>query len=233
MCTRIVQLHPSLDTLLSLIQPQLVHATERMGRTGSAGSPVQFSDLVRMFVLSAYGGVYLDCDMLLLRPLTPLLHSDFVYRWSFAAHFNTAAMHLKLGSPNALVLLQYGLNAARGSAKKLIHLYFPQYIHLLFHRLNITHTIRVLPSAFFDPLWIVMDAYGEGSPVALDRFGVAHVRMFFQARNAVPSIQEDVMANFFPGAFTFHWHNQWGVDILRKSTAYWFNVAYNILLDTL
>lgn len=48
-----------------------------------------YSDLVRVLVLAAYGGVYLDSDVLVLNSLAPLLASgkDFFYRWSTQPFF--------------------------------------------------------------------------------------------------------------------------------------------------
>ena len=43
---------------------------------------VRLSDQLRFLLLKRHGGIYVDSDMLLLRDLTPLCNSTFVYQWS-------------------------------------------------------------------------------------------------------------------------------------------------------
>ncbi len=201
--------------------------------------------------LGAYGGVYLDCDMLLLRPLTPLLSRDFFYRWSFKPYCNTAAMHWALGSENAATILRAALDSTAvhrhncgcshpvlfahcilscmcvcvfvlvyctGSAgcshvvllsrdilnkpqinqgesdkragARLILLnatvcsILGIQMKLVSQSLSLSlfltltcdvspqHTMEMLPSAYFDPVWIVVDYMGEGAPAAAERYGL-------------------------------------------------------------
>lgn len=88
---RLLSVYPALESLLRESQQNLKALSNEKSAT-------PLSDVVRFFVLAAYGGVYLDCDMLLLRQLTPLLANDFFYRWSNQEYCNTAALHFRLGS---------------------------------------------------------------------------------------------------------------------------------------
>jgi hypothetical protein len=209
LCDRIVKWHPHLDKLISKSRQNLL----QLSNPSASSQPTGFSDVVRVFVLAAHGGVYLDCDMLLLRPLTPLLGRDFYYRWSTQNYCNTAVFHLREGSRNAAVLLEMALSKSNhGQAGPLTRALFPSD---LYRNIGNSTTIDMLPSAYFDPLWVVMDVYGEGAPAAKSRYGLNNFHRFFTEKN---EMDED-SAHFFPGAFAFHWHNQWKVNIEKGSSA--------------
>jgi len=60
-------------------------------------------DLVRLLVIWAYGGVWVDMDSLLTRDLSPLLEHEFVTQWDcydkIYQPFNGAVMHFERHSP--------------------------------------------------------------------------------------------------------------------------------------
>lgn len=217
LCHRIVHLHPDLNDTVSLARPTL--------QKWSNGPPMgenlpAFSDIVRVFVLSAYGGVYLDCDMVLLRPLTPLLSRDFYYRWSTHVYANTAAMHLKLGSPNAHILIKWVLEDTSfpGWDVWLSDKVFPSNIYHSMVKRNAT--IELLPSSYFDPLWVGNEGYWEAMDAANSRYGISTFgKPFFHNVNNVTSVREDARSNFFPGVFAFHFHNSWKEKFVPGSTA--------------
>lgn len=76
------------------------------------GSPVGFSDVVRLILLYRYGGVYVDVDTLLVRDLSPLLHlAPFMYGWGCDDDLlNTAVFALAAGSREAYDLLDEALH---------------------------------------------------------------------------------------------------------------------------
>ena len=70
-------------------------------------------DLFRLLCLYKNGGVYVDMDMILLRDLSPLLNSEFLYEWGSSAtnpneHFkqNGALMHLREKSELATAMME-------------------------------------------------------------------------------------------------------------------------------
>ena len=64
------------------------------------GNLVSLSDLVRFVVLDAYGGIYVDGDVIFLADMRALWRRDFSYRWSYTNLINTAV--LGLGEPHDL-----------------------------------------------------------------------------------------------------------------------------------
>lgn len=214
LCDRITSAQPDLANLISSSRWSL----QKLGHPRSEEDWAGFSDIVRIFVLAAYGGVYLDCDMLLLRPLTPLLSHDFYYRWSFTRSCNTAAMHLHLGSPNAAKLIRVALHSS--NINEMRYTLHPERLYRAITKMK--GTIELLPSAYFDPLWIVVDVYGEGAPAARERYGLASYKEFFSVMNSNGNVRRDPRRNFFPGAFAFHWHNQWDAIFEIGSTAHLF-----------
>lgn len=216
LCDRIVAVHPDLKALVDATRMKLQNTAPATRKQATGKQATGISDIVRMFAVAAYGGAYLDCDILLLRPLTPLLSKDFFYRWSFKKYCNTAAIHMKLGSYNAYKVIELSLKKLkRGMSLK--NVFYPESFYRLIQKENVT--IAMLPSAYFDPIWIVADRYGEGAPAALERYGLKHFNDFLVKKNENKNVIVDARSNFFPGAFAFHWHNQWKTTIQPGSSA--------------
>lgn len=57
------------------------------------------SDIIRMYVIYREGGVYMDTDVELLKPLKPLLKYDAFAGWESSFWFTTAIFGAKKGSP--------------------------------------------------------------------------------------------------------------------------------------
>ena len=172
-------------------------------------SAVARSDLFRLVALYKHGGVYLDLDMMLVRDLRELFRQPFASgelccRWS--AHLpyaNTAFLRLRRESRTAQEIL------ARCSAAGTCH---PKDV-LRFdgnERLDLT----VLPCAVFDPLWPHADGQCRFEEAPLDRFD-DFFRKFgwrFRPRQGIRTHND-----FFPGAFAYHWHNQWDAREHQRS----------------
>jgi hypothetical protein len=162
---------------------------------------VRRSNLVRFVVLFKYGGLYADMDTLFLRDLAPLFQdsrfpAEFCYRWSAHRPYgNSAMLALGRGSPTAQALLMRCRRA--GSCRPRDVLRFDDTPDL---------DLMVLPCAFFDPLWPRHDRSDLGSEAPFDRFGDFFRRFGWRHPRPAPAPS---LASFFPGAFTFHWHNQW------------------------
>ena len=215
---QIVALHPTLTDIVQKSRDNLV-----LLNNSTSTPPVGFSDVVRLFVLAAYGGIYLDCDMLLLKPLTPLLSRDFYYRWHVRHFGNTAAMHLQKGSKNAEFLVRLALEQSQyaASQRALAHVLHPQRLHYNLQKIP-QSTVEMLPSAYFDPLWVIMD-----NSASRELYGLQQWDDFFTEPNDVSSVEA-----FFKGAFAFHWHNQWKADIVQGSSADMFLQHYESIITS-
>jgi hypothetical protein len=159
--------------------------------------PAKRSDLARFVALYKHGGIYTDMDVMFLRDLSPLFADarfadEFCYQWSYRPFANSAVLALRAGSATAQALL--ARCRERGSC-------LPR--HVLGFEGGPSADLLVLPCAFFDPLWIHHDGKDSYAAAPFPRF-----EGFFEPvgcdRLAPPSFRE-----FFPGAFTYHWHNGW------------------------
>jgi Glycosyltransferase sugar-binding region containing DXD motif len=160
--------------------------------------PVQRSNFVRHVVLYKYGGIYADMDTMFLRDLGALVADkrfgdEFCYRWSSHRPFaNSAVLALREGGFTARALLERCATLRTCLPQKVLP-FAGDDLDLL-----------VLPCPFFDPLWPHHDRQDTYRGAPFQRFGDFFRPIRFPRRPAVTSYRE-----FFPGAFTYHWHNLW------------------------
>jgi hypothetical protein len=181
------------------------------------------SDLVRVLTLYKHGGIYLDIDMMLLRDLRELLGDPFgseelCYQWSDQPHANHAVLRLHQGGETAQAILERCVE--KGSCDPRAILRFDG---------NETLDMAVLPCAFFDPLWLHADGKDalEGAP--FDGFDGFFRRFGWRFR---PARGVDSYRDFFPGAFAFHWHNQWDAAEHERSYFGRFDREFDALLGS-
>jgi hypothetical protein len=168
------------------------------------------SNVCRLLLLYRYGGVYADMDTMFLRDTSTLLgerlgHAEFCYQWSTVPVANTAVLRLHRGSETARALLERC--AERGGARP--HDLF-RFDDEAFRELD----LLVLPCAFFDPAWMHVDGKDRLRGAPFSRFE-DFFRPFdwrFRPRRSIRSFRD-----FFPGAFTYHWHNQWTLPEVERS----------------
>ncbi len=166
------------------------------------------SDLARLVCLYHHGGCYSDLDALFLRDLGSLLDhvgdAEFCFQWSADPSGTNAFCRHHAGS----ALLQKLL--LRAVAAQSVHPF------ALLHFNLATPEILMLPVALFSPLWLQDDKH-ERYPAAPYRRFAGFFRKFgwFHRRPDHPITLE----TFFPGAFTYHWHNQWATREHRDSYA--------------
>jgi hypothetical protein len=185
------------------------------GDNGLAGLPIKLSDAVRFLVLAAYGGIYLDADNLVLRSLLPLVARDFAYRWSYSSVANTAVMGLRLRSPNTGAMLERVLGNA-SSPDDVIEWFRPwTFTGSLVHDSELNLDVEILPSAYFDGLWVLNDGYTTARNASEKRYAISEVREIFTRKLPEPIQTTD----FFPGCFTYHWHNYWSQSIDNGTVA--------------
>jgi hypothetical protein len=158
------------------------------------------SDFVRHLVLFKFGGTYLDMDVMLLRDFRGLSHhwpgASYCYQWSSAQPFaNSAVLRLTGGGQTALALLAKGAQIESFHPRRLLRFDELEQVDML-----------VLPCTFFDPLWPHVDQRDVLADAPFETFGA-----FFEPIK--PRSGDDPGQSpgesFFPGAFAYHWHNQW------------------------
>ena len=116
------------------------------------------SDLFRVLILYAFGGVYTDMDFLFLRNFGPLLGREWLYQWgSHCVDMNGAAMRLFAKSPLGHALLEHIASVP------------PQGGTTAWGRdtyAAVGRKIKILryPSCFFNPTWLTgHDIYSGGT----------------------------------------------------------------------
>jgi hypothetical protein len=140
-------------------------------------------------------------DTMFLRDLGGLLDDEqigqeFCYRWSATTdHANTAVVGLRAGGAAASAILQRCRDL--GHCGNRLVLRFDENPHL---------DLLVLPCPFFDPLWPHRDRQDRYAKAPFDRFDGFFRRFgwLFRRDGAIGSYRD-----FFPGAYTYHWHNMW------------------------
>jgi hypothetical protein len=148
---------------------------------------------VRFVILNKLGGMYIDVDVLLLRDLQPLFAHEFAYRWSSTKEFNTAVLRLFPQSNTS----SYVVNYARECQSPAI--FFPTSLSSY----SLPSSFKRLPSALFDPLWLVADGVDQTTIKAWQLSGVTQVfKTVFQRENEISQQGRTI----FNGTFAFHWH---------------------------
>lgn len=151
------------------------------------------ANLYRTILLFNYGGCWFDLDVFFLRSLEPLF-SKFrneicLYQWGNENYPNNAIyFSLVKKSKEFEKIIDYIILKNQGWGFQQAKLTIDSPIDFL-----------VLPCEWFDAAW-VENPYN----FSWDNF--------FQKTNKVVNYE-----NFFPGAFTFHWHNRWSVKVHKKS----------------
>ena len=161
-------------------------------KDGTSRNPTKQSNGLRMLALSKYGGIYFDLDVLFLKDLRPLCNVEFCYQWSNRPFANNAIMHAFKGSPDIRFLLERGLKINSLRPAKLFR--FAE----LKGRLN---QWVVFPSFLFDPVWICNDLRKKQNNYC------NRVDDFFKKEIPIK------LADFFPEAYAYHWHNRWKCPI--------------------
>src|SRR5690606_22095250 len=83
----------------------------------------------------------------------------------------------------------------------------------------------VLPSVLFSPLWLRVDGKDRATgPVPFNRFS-GFFRRFGWLFRQDAAIRTSL--DFFPGAYAYHWHNQWNADEHADSYAGMLDAEFN------
>jgi hypothetical protein len=154
--------------------------------------PLAISNICRLLVLGNYGGVYFDLDVLFLKDLRPLCNVEFFYQWSNQPYGNHAVCHFFKQSVNIRLLLERGLK---------IKNYRPAVLLRYSEILNLLKEVYVFPTFLFDPVWIAND-----TKIPINTYCNRFDDFF--SKNIPMKLSE-----FFPGSYTYHWHNNWNAPI--------------------
>jgi hypothetical protein len=199
---------------------------------------VSFSDMVRFVVLQRYGGIYVDADVLFLRDLRPLYQTDFEfsYQWSFKVDYNTAVLRLRANSTTTRMAIE----GAMKNRMKFHPFDIKRYFTVLENptKNDINRYIYMLPVPLFDPLWLKKD---KSQPTSILKPNLKAWYDVFKPNispnefknvnpeDATPTLRK--VDGFFPGAFTYHWHNNWNTEIRPTSWMGVLQSAYDEFLN--
>ena len=174
--------------------------------SGQLGHKIAYSDLLRFVALYFFGGLYVDADTMFLRDMRDLHGQSFAFKWDFSVtYYNTAIMGLPKGSPLVPQIIE---NAKECSAKA----FYPTTIHNYLNcTIGVCRGLKMMPSALFNPSqasqtnwhWQSNSGIGHDRDVGTD--------WFFDR----PRLWD--LDHFFPGAYTFHWHNRWMHPVHNES----------------
>jgi hypothetical protein len=165
----------------------------------------------RILVLGKYGGVYFDLDLLFLKDFRPLCNVEFFYQWSDQQYGNNAVLHFFKNSHNIWRLAQRSVELKNGRSPALLR----------FDDLSkILKDVYVFPSFLFDPIWI---AHDRG--IRLNNYCNKFEEFF-------ASEASTTLAEFFPGAYAYHWHNQWDVPIKPNTIIWQLYIEVQSLFET-
>jgi hypothetical protein len=205
------------------VEAQDTPLERRLDLWKEAKNPTRRSNFVRHVVLYQRGGTYVDMDTMFLRDMAPLFEDsrfpdEFCYRWSVSVPYANSAI---------LRLRQYG-ELARALLSKCDEYNSCRPRHVLRFDENEELDLTVLPCAFFDPLWLHRDGQDRYSAAPFHRFE-DFFRPFgwgYRRKREVRSYRD-----FFPGAFTYHWHNCWDVEEPRNSYIGLFTREFDAILQ--
>lgn len=167
---------------------------------------VGFSDLIRFIVLYYFGGIYADSDMIFLKDLCQLQGLSFAYKWDRnVLYYNTALIGLEKYSPIVPRII-----ARTGACNNAA--FYPTILHeKLDCSTGVCTELIMMPTALFSPVSAPQSNYQWQEDFAHDfKLGTA-TDWFFDR----PRLWD--LAHFFPGAYTFHWHNQWAHPVHNES----------------
>lgn len=158
-------------------------------------------DLFRILSLYNYGGLYVDFDVVFLRDFAPLLDQEFMYKWSFQKEMiNGAVMRMFKKS-------QLGLDLLESISKNPIRPGTTNWSSDLYQRVrNINSNWTVFPCGFFNTEWQIQLSPKEKSQnPELVKF------------ITYPFKKTEYSNNLYDGVFSWHWHNNWTVEVENGS----------------
>lgn len=153
------------------------------------------ADAFRVLILYKFPGIYFDLDVFFLKDLRSLYKNKyFIYQWEKESYGNNALIYFqdnKIFNTLADVIIKNKT--------------FRPWI-IFYYGTPEIKDLTVLPCAFFDPIWNITDEKAYNYPIT-------KFEDFFKKTDCnIKSISD-----FFPGCYTYHWHNLWKNEIEEDS----------------
>ena len=155
-----------------------------------------YSDFARVLLLYNYGGCWFDLDCFFLRSFDPIFKNYekevCVYQWEIQNYPNNA-IFISL-EPKCIKMkdnINFIINRNRGWGFQEARL-----------TNNLPLDMLVLPCSWFDGAWIENPIF-----IKKEQFN----NFFKNSKN------EYNFDNFFKGAYCYHWHNRWNIQIEENS----------------
>ena len=167
---------------------------------------VVLSDVIRFMALYFYGGIYADADVIFMRDMRDLHGLAFAYKWDRnVLYYNTAVLGLPVKSPIVLQII-YHFKSCNADT------FYPTRIHeALSCGSGVCDELIMMPTALFGPVSAPQSNWQWQSD-ELHQMGTSTSWFFSKERRWH-------IDHFFPGVYTFHWHNRWNDPIHPDS---WF-----------
>jgi hypothetical protein len=165
-----------------------------------AGTPINHvqyqSDVLRMEILIAHGGIFLDTDLILLKSVTPLLDEPLTL---FEESPSSIANGIIFAAPNSL-FLRHWLDATPEALKKPVWAYHAVVLPVELSR-KYPDLVRVMDQSYFFPLDLKRNYLFDGDPYLIEesihRIGNAHGIHVYETywRDYIKGVDEDFLLN--------------------------------------
>ena len=167
---------------------------------------VALSDLIRFISLYIYGGIYADADVIFMRDMRDMHGLAFAYKWDRnVMYYNTAIMGLPMRSAVVPQIIKHFKSCNADT-------FYPTRIHeALTCDSGVCNELLMMPTALFGPVSAPQSNWHWQSDESHE-MGTSTSWFFDRERRWN-------IDHFFPGAYTFHWHNRWDHPIHPDS---WF-----------
>ena len=172
--------------------------------SGLEGRATPNSDLLRFLALYFYGGIYVDADTMFLKDLHDFDGLSFAFKWDRGVkYYNTAIMGLPKNSIVVPKIIKHFGRCNPG-------VFHPIGIRKAFNcSSGVCKDMIMMPTALFNPTQAPQSNWQWQKDAAF-KLGL-ETQMFFDK----PRLWE--FEHFFPGSYTFHWHNKWKHPIVPNS----------------
>ena len=157
------------------------------------------ADTFRFLILYKYGGLYFDLDIMFLRDMRQLFENEFCYAWEQQCFANSAILFLNKQSLLATEILK---------KCRLKHRFVPWII--LNYSDKKLKDMTVYPSAYFDPIW-------QEDKNKIYKLTIETFDDFFREFDTTFKKRIISYKDFFPGCYTYHWHNRWNAEEFEDS----------------
>lgn len=196
---------------IALIPGRHPTAAESAAAAAAHAVPSQGSfraDALRILVLKAFGGIWIDSDTLLLADLSPLCGATFAGRWSYLKKFNNAFLGCQQECSFATAIVAEA-SRANGPGPMVYH------AHRWSHGTPFGDMLKsqgttlptMLPARICDPVWLMHDGKaGDKDEVMIHKFKDFEGKplpplQLFNTSTGLVSFE-----SLFPGGLVYHWH---------------------------